>query len=256
MGMMQLLLGSGGDLFATGGVITTSGNYRIHTFTSTGTLTVSSAPVGSTVEYLVVAGGGGGNFGGGGAGGMRTGTTLPITAGAYTVTVGAGGAYDTNGSDSIFSTITSRGGGHGGGDIGAGNGGSGGGAKYNSFVGGTGIAGQGRNGGSGHGGFSGRGSGGGGGAGQVGANGNAGKSGDGGNGLTSSISGTVTYYAGGGGGGSNGTIGIGVGGLGGGGNGFHSNNFGASTPGSVNTGGGGGAYQAGGSGIVIVRYEV
>ena len=114
MGMMQMLLGSGGGIFATGGVITTSGNYRIHTFTSTGTLTVASAPVGSTVEYLVVAGGGGGQYGGGGAGGMRTGTALSVTTGAYTVTVGAGGPTGTNGSDSIFSTITSTGGGHGG----------------------------------------------------------------------------------------------------------------------------------------------
>ena len=111
MGMMQLLLGSGGGIFATGGVITTSGDYRIHTFTSSGTLTVTSAPVGSTVEYLVVAGGGEGGLGGGGAGGMRTGTLSIITS-AYPVTVGAGGAG--NGSDSIFSTITSTGGGRGG----------------------------------------------------------------------------------------------------------------------------------------------
>ena len=72
MSMMQMLF-AGGNLLAYGGTVTTSGNYRIHTFNSSGTLTVTSAPPNSTVEYLVVAGGGsgGGNFssGGGGAGG-------------------------------------------------------------------------------------------------------------------------------------------------------------------------------------------
>lgn len=41
---------------STGGTITTSGNYRIHTFLTSGTFTPSGA---GTVEYLVVAGGGG-----------------------------------------------------------------------------------------------------------------------------------------------------------------------------------------------------
>ena len=72
MSMMQMLF-AGGNLLAYGGTVTTFGNYRIHTFNSSGTLTVTSAPLNSTVEYLVVAGGGsgGGNFssGGGGAGG-------------------------------------------------------------------------------------------------------------------------------------------------------------------------------------------
>src|SRR5210317_599812 len=66
---------------ATGGTITTSGDYKIHTFTGDGCFVVSCAgnPTGSTiVDYLVVAGGGGGgqtvgsdNAGGGGAGGYR-----------------------------------------------------------------------------------------------------------------------------------------------------------------------------------------
>ena len=71
----------------------------------------------TNLEYLVVAGGGGGGTqgGGGGAGGYREGTNFPFsTAIAYTVTVGAGGAANTNGSDSVFSTITSTGGGKGG----------------------------------------------------------------------------------------------------------------------------------------------
>ena len=55
---------------ATGGTITTSGNYRIHTFTGSANFIVSS---GGTVEVLLVGGGGGGgsalNTGTGGAGG-------------------------------------------------------------------------------------------------------------------------------------------------------------------------------------------
>ena len=43
---------------ATGGTITTDGNYKVHTFTSGGTFTVTSAPAGATVQVLVVAGGG------------------------------------------------------------------------------------------------------------------------------------------------------------------------------------------------------
>jgi len=66
---------------ATGGTITTSGNYKIHTFTGNGTFTVTAVGAGSVdsdkVEYVVVAGGGsGGNGtgggGGGGAGGYRS----------------------------------------------------------------------------------------------------------------------------------------------------------------------------------------
>ena len=65
------------------------------------------------VDYLVVAGGGGGGGGccgsaggGGGAGGLLTSSiTLPV-ANFYTVVVGAGGAGDTNGSNSIFNLVT------------------------------------------------------------------------------------------------------------------------------------------------------
>ena len=74
---------------ATGGTITCSGDYRIHTFTGPGALCVSCAgnACGSnTIDYMVVAGGGGGgrhSGGGGGAGGYRE---SPGTAsGSYTV---------------------------------------------------------------------------------------------------------------------------------------------------------------------------
>ena len=53
---------------STGGTITTSGGYRIHSFTSVGTSTFVPDFVGGTVELLIIAGGGAGgsNLGGGG----------------------------------------------------------------------------------------------------------------------------------------------------------------------------------------------
>ena len=137
-------------IVATGGTITTCGNFKIHTFNSTGTFTVCAAPNPSKahVSYVVVAGGGGGasapssNTGGAaGAGGYResksavdtytasplnatSGPTynLPVSVQAYPITVGAGGAGNaaaspwkgSNGANSVFSTITSAGGGGGG----------------------------------------------------------------------------------------------------------------------------------------------
>ena len=133
---------------ATGGTITTSGDYKIHTFTSTGTFTVSSVGNsgggGADASYTVVAGGAGGaglRGGGGGAGGFREGAVpgdpyyparspiaatsgLTLSAQAYPITVGAGGAGGAGGPDgsagngsqgvnSVFSTITSAGGGFG-----------------------------------------------------------------------------------------------------------------------------------------------
>jgi len=149
---------------ATGGTITTCGDYKIHTFTGPGTFTVTNAgsPAGSTtVDYLVVAGGGGGGTnlgGGGGAGGFReskatgapwtasplaTSTSLPVSATGYPITVGAAGAAGLqpgcnsggSGTNSVFSTITSAGGGGGSGSVKPKiDGGSGGGAAYNSLI--------------------------------------------------------------------------------------------------------------------------
>jgi hypothetical protein len=146
-------------IVATGGTITTCGNFKIHTFTGPGTFTVSSVgnPAGSTtVDYLVVAGGGSGGMGntsggsGAGAGGLRisSGTAsgsytvsplgssvsaLPVSATGYPITVGAGGSSVTaagaagnSGNPSTFSSITSAGGGKGSGHDNAGSsGGSG-----------------------------------------------------------------------------------------------------------------------------------
>jgi hypothetical protein len=128
---------------ATGGTVTTSGDYKIHTFTSDGSFVVSAAgsPLGSdTVDYVVVAGGGGGSGppdgihggGGGGAGGYReakspmnasphtasplaTPIGITLTATTYPITVGGGASGSTSnpsrGNNSVFSTITSTGGG-------------------------------------------------------------------------------------------------------------------------------------------------
>jgi len=127
---------------ATGGTITCSGDYRIHTFTGPGTFCVSGAgnPLGSTlVDYLVVAGGGGGGSthgAGAGAGGYREspGTAsgsysvsplgaapavaLPVSVQGYPIDVGGGGAFcgsiqGANGGNSNFSSITATGGGGG-----------------------------------------------------------------------------------------------------------------------------------------------
>ena len=252
---------------ATGGTKTTSGGYTIHTFTSSGTFTPN---MGGDVDYLVVAGGGGsgGYGGGGGAGGFRTGTGLAVTAQAYTVTVGAGGSGSTYnhalaaaGGNSVFSSITSIGGGSGAsaGHTG-GNGGSGGGGNGGwGTAGGSGTSGQGNNGGTAVGNTPYHGAGGGG-ASQSGGNGTT-HAGNGGAGTASSYSGSSVTYAGGGGGASDsGTNNNGgTGGAGGGGRGFGGD--GAAVAGSANTGGGGGAggssitgFTAGGSGIVIIRY--
>ena len=276
---------------ATGGTITTSGDYKIHTFNSSGTFTVSCAgnSVGSNnVEYLIVAGGGGGGAGGGanagggaGAGGYRTDTSVSVTAQAYPVTVGGGGAGNvygsclTTASNSVALSITSARGGSGGN-------GDGHGARVNGQSGGSGGAASGVQTGGGSGGNSppvsppqgnaggqggqglGLGGGGGGGAGAVGANASCGAAGAGGNGSPSSIIGSYVTRAGGGGGGGNsyGPASGAGGGSGGGGSGASSAS--AGSVGSTNTGGGGGGGWGhpgpfdggnGGSGVVIIRYK-
>jgi hypothetical protein len=266
---------------ATGGTITTSGGYRIHTFTSSGTFTPSTS---GTVEYLIVAGGGGGaNYGAGGAGGFLTATGSSIGSGAQAVTVGAGGAKaaagnvrGSNGANSSFNSITSIGGGGGAsatsprtGAVG-GSGGGGGTDADTGIEGGAGTSLQGNAGGSGANNPPKYVGGGGGGAGGVGGNGNGTNAtgGSGGNGLASSISGSSVTYAGGGGGTgfwSGGTGVAGAAGTGGGGAGtvYGTNANGGN--GTANTGGGGGGAEyvsssigagTGGSGIVIVRYAV
>jgi hypothetical protein len=292
-------------IVATGGTITTCGNYKIHSFTGPGTFTVTNAgnPQGSTtVDYLVVAGGGSGGSlyagGGGGAGGYREsvpspaawtasplanpGGSLPVAATAYPITVGGGGNITPNvgsqGTPSIFSTITSAGGGAGGGRVcspsisnsgGSGGSGGGGGGYCGTHPGPSGSGNtpptsppQGNTGGISSTSAPGYGSGGGGGAGVVGANGTSTTAGSGGNGVASSITGSsVTRSGGGGGSGQN--IGPGTGGSGGGGPGVGPVSFPSpgGTAGTTNTGGGGGGSLGptgtgtGGSGIVVIRYK-
>jgi len=112
---------------ATGGTITYAGGYTIHSFTSSGTFTPN---ISGTVDYLVVAGGGSGNDGyinttgiaggGGGAGGYLSESSFSVSAIAYTVEIGAGGAYarvsdpSPSGSNTLFGEITTIGGGGGG----------------------------------------------------------------------------------------------------------------------------------------------
>lgn len=239
----------------TGGTITTSGGYRYHTFTSSSSLVVPSG-FSTTAEALIVAGGGGAGRnrgGGGGAGGMRT-ETYSLTAGTYSAVVGGGGVGQsdvvdsTNGSNSSIFSLTSTGGGRGGGNgygggsfNAGGSGGSGGGGGSGIGVsGGSGTSGQGFAGGNTDG-TSGNG-GGGGGKSAVGANAVGGTGVTALGGAGASWAGT-TYATGGNGrsgpdfsgGGSNGTANTGNGAEGGTGN--------------VNGG-------AGGSGIVIVRYTL
>jgi hypothetical protein len=276
---------------ATGGTITTCGDYKIHTFTGPGTFCVSqignspTVPTGgpTTVSYLVVAGGGNGSFGGGGAGGFREGRDitpsytasplvapegLTISATAFPITVGAGG---TN--PSIFSSITSAGGAQGGSLNGAGNsGGSGSGSGYGPDSPRTGGAGntppvsppQGNPGGN-TGCSPTWGGGGGGGATAAGTIGSPNGSGNGGDGATTNITGSPVAYAGGGGGagrGTNGSGGSGGGGDGGtappnvdGGDGTANTGGGAGAAGVFPCGGGSSSGGTGGSGIVIIRYK-
>ena len=163
--VMQTLSGSGiydsdaSFIEATGGTVTTTGNFKIHKFTGDGNFVVTNAgnaQGNNKVDYLVVAGGGGGgrnSGGGGGAGGYRTtfpspgcnAGAFPISATTYPISVGAGGAAGNpncdgegcSGSQAIFATITSTGGGGGGSPTtppGVGlNGGSGGGGGPKGF---------------------------------------------------------------------------------------------------------------------------
>lgn len=275
---------------ATGGAIYQDSTYYYHVFGLTGTFT----PLQSlSVDALVVGGGGGASIGGGGAGGLRSGTSLSVTAQNYTVTVGSGGANVStnaaggNGTSSTFSTITSSGGGGGGGTESITKngqaGGSGGGGGINSTNSSEQVSGGSGNLGNytpveGYAGGSGRywglefGGGGGGGASQVGVNvapssGVVSTLGNGGDGSSAYSSWGVatgvgqlisgTYYLAGGGGGGGRSATPGTGGAGGGGNGSVTT---VGTNGTANTGGGGGGANQGttrgngGSGVVIVRY--
>lgn len=214
---------------ATGGVeseiIVGDKVYKVHTFLSSGDITFTSA---GAVEYLIIGGGGAGGPGlqdpynpqrgnGGNAGQMLSGTSA-VSAMAYAVTVGAGGTgTSSSATGGAASSVLGL----------LAQGGAAG-----SSQGGNGVAG-------------------------VGASGTI-------DGLASSITGIENFYAGAGN-----RPGL-AGGLGGGGAGAASTSLGATGgAGQANTGGGGGGGQPrtnsprtslpggnGGSGIVIIRYQI
>lgn len=250
----------------SGGNVSISGNYTIHTFLESGILHISNFGLYSPffVDVLIIAGGGGGgkgkvgvyHGGGGGAGGYIYIKNYPLfsTYGNVIVTIGAGGATGLNGNDSKFNYIAATGGGRGYGQAGNNSiGGSGGGGWFDVSLGAFGITGQGNRGGNGTG--SGAGAGGGGGA--NGGNAGADAGGNGGIGYLSNMSDIPTYYCGGGGGSPYSAGVFGLGGLGGGGVAYGGN-------GTPNTGGGGGGgnhtgNQDGGSGgsrVVVIRYQL
>ena len=291
-------------------------NVKVAKFIGPGTFCVSqlaSCVAQNIVGYQIVAGGGGGGIacggGGGGAGGYREGRNVPVdnftasplvadaptnaitvTATGFPITVGAGGAGGPGpsptqqpgsvGLDSVFSTITSAGGGFGGGspEVG-GAGGSGGGGAHYAGAGGAGntptvAPAQGLSGGQSTPAPVGDDAGGGGG-GAITA-GNLPTNGQGGPGATTSITGSPVAYAGGGGGGFRNAPGALTpaffpGGTGGGGDGGGSPGYprpaanSEGDDGTINTGGGGGGGSrngtdvseggTGGSGIVYIRYK-
>ena len=221
---------------ATGGTITTHGNYKAHTFTASGSLVFST---GGAVDVLSIAGGGGSSSrGAGGAGGMQV-QSATAAATTYTVTIGAGGSGNLPG-----------GGTGGAGTAGQGNAGGIEAISSGAYMGGAG-----------------------GGKGAVGGNaswaGWSGYGGVGGAGATNDYRlGSNETFAGGGGGGSQSGVAPntgtgGAGGAGGGGAGSSKAFSGAITngvSGTANTGGGaggavGGPNTDGGSGRVTVRYQ-
>ena len=278
------------NLIASGGTVTTCGDYKIHRFTGPGSFSVaqvSATAADNVVSYLVVAGGGGsggGSYvGGAGAGGFREfrgtnsgcyavsplngSTPITVTAQSYPITVGAGGAGGTGpssppatngsqGNQSIFSTVTSAGGGFSekyAGSATSPSGGSGSGASANNNTGGAGNTPpvsppQGNPGGD----STGNGGGGGGGAGAAGTTRTTPcqTTTAGGAGVATSITGSpVTHSAGG--------IGVSCTNAAPGGGRSPSPASGAANSGDAGSGScaPNGAGGTGGSGVVIIRYK-
>ena len=254
----------------TGGTVVEVPGYRVHRFETSGILIVTKA---GFIDYLVVAGGGGGGagYGGGGAGGCILVTGYEVPVGAYSVTVGAGGAgaptslvRGSNGGNSQFIDTLCIGGGGGGslypggGIVRSGADGGSGGGSSTTGTGGSGVPGQGNNGGA---------SALGGGGGGVSERGypnliDSDPPGSGGNGIRLAFWWTTFINVAGGGGrgafkGS--TPGVGRNGGGDGGSGADGED---AEPLSGSGGGGGGFFTQGykggngGSGVVYVRYRI
>jgi len=144
----QAAKASGVEGTVTGGTEVTSGNYKYHVFTSSGTLTIDGGY--KEMEVLMVGGGGGGGYGGGGCGQIVH-DYIFLPTGDVTVTIGAGGhyagwssAWDANGNVTSLTKsnweLYANGGGGGGsssGNFAAASGGGGGGAVKSANSGGT-----------------------------------------------------------------------------------------------------------------------
>jgi hypothetical protein len=261
---------------ATGGSatsITQSGvNYTLLTFSTSATLTISTAGL---FDLALVGGGASGGLrtaadlgaGGGGAGGLIQ-TTVYFAAGTQTITVGAKGAAVTTqrngntGTATSINTLAAIGGGQGGAGSNDNLNGASGGGSFGNFAGSSAIAGnQGKGGGVG-GYATNLAGGGGGGYASVGGNNSGNTAGSGGTGYdlgTNWLGGASAFFCGGGGGGSR----IGTGGAGGssvGGAGSSGAAAGSNaSPASRGSGGGGGQATtsgAGSDGVAYVRFKV
>lgn len=262
-------------LSITGGTITYDGDYKIHTFTSNSSFTISQlSNITNDVTVFAVGGGGGGasngsgthGSGGGGAGQVIESAYPVSSTGTFNITIGVGAtianypSIGRQGANTIIQdfgsgTITCIGG-YGGnrnttiGQLSGGNSG-------NGFLGGTKTQTT---------------SNGGGGAGST-ADGYAGSqtpnSGNGGTGYTTTIRGVSETFAGGGGGGAGAFeiaqepgYGVAGGGNGGAEETYPDDTFGKDALPNTGSGGGGSGQNggsspggAGGSGIVILRYK-
>ena len=260
-------------LGGSGGEVLTNGFYRVHVFTNAAAPATFTTTDDGYADILVVGGGGAGGHGagggGGGGGGVVHSNRVWLAAGAYAVTVGAGGtmtnkttASKVPGGDSSFVGIVAYGGGCGVGwddnsVVNSSGASGGGGARNRKGIEAGCVYGQGHLGG-GDSGIHYRGAGGGG-AGERGADGSADGPGAGGRGYACSITGeTVVYGSGGGGGARVATDAMAPGGENGG-NGACWTVAAASGVDGTGGGGGGGCDVskqggAGGCGAVIVRY--
>jgi hypothetical protein len=256
----------GSSIFPSGGEISFVDGDTVISFSANSTLTVYEP---TTIQYFLVGGGGSGAYqmntygqdcGGGGAGEVFSGYTT-LSAGTYTITIGAGGESGTSGgTSSIGSSLLAKGGNAAGGLKGGNSGNGFAGAldsppgydnvTYSPYIVAIGGSGAGST--------------------QDGIPATSGgdfSGATGGAGTTTSIRGFSEQFAGGGGGanidtrpGAQRYVGLGVFG---GGNGYllDSDTTLNATPGRVNSGGGGGASRnsvangRGGSGIVIIRFN-
>jgi hypothetical protein len=173
-GYQVLGFGAGGSVsynVATGGTITTDGDFKVHKFTGPGTFEITELGTEGTVNYMIAAGGGGAGYQNGshgGGGGYRASgygpsplqaTSAPVAVTTYPIVIGAGGAGraglpptagDQGSSSSAFSLTAAGGGGGGaatapasdpgiaGGPGGSGGGASGGNPNATAWAGGTG----------------------------------------------------------------------------------------------------------------------